>query len=112
MSRKPIRHYIALESKFFLQQAVECLGVLASVAKVVISRKTLLSVLGYSPSVDTIVGTHHRCRSSSDCVCKRPEIGLVHSLFGLAGFEISVDDANLVIDIRADSFDGGTVFAH
>lgn len=63
MLRLPITHDETLESQLALQQAVQGLGVLASIRV-----------------VDLLVGTHNGTHSGSDRVGEWPEIELMHSL--------------------------------
>lgn len=59
--RTPVRYDEALEAKVTLKETVEHSRVLASIT-----------------SVDAIEGAHHGCRAGVDCVCKRPQVELVH----------------------------------
>lgn len=58
----PITHDVTLETKLFFENAVQCLGIFTGIR-----------------AIDSIVRTHHRSDTTSDCISKWPGVKLVYS---------------------------------
>lgn len=57
----PIAHDVTLETKLFFEDAIQCLGVLTGIR-----------------AIDSIVRTHYRSNTTSDCIGKWPGVKLMY----------------------------------